>query len=1407
MSNGLKLQYTAALEHWTMPMLKFSKHKNTFDSVKKIRKAAMIEPLLEEIIEQKDKAPGSKLHGDDQSSMAMFGFRNGSLTIQDIMQKGNKTCIVQGTGGIGKTSLVDYITYQWAQNELFYRGEMQFSFVFRFQCRSLNRYRGKALTVTDLFRDKFGVNISMLEGVVKGENVLMILDGIDEYFAYLDIFNIDSKEDSITGIIRTMLTQETVLFPGHYSLVTGRHHAVDLLRNRQKDIGKAKWVEIRGFSEQAVGKYIEEFFEGNSSLAAYVKSRIDSSLELQSLVTVPVFLRTLCSILSIENNEFTKTSLVTMTDIYSWIFGSYMKFHFASNDREFIDASLSNLLRREDVRQFLKGISRDSYELLLANKLEFDCSDLVNINMTDPVINNLVSGFVLKNEDEIESKCEFWHVTMQEFFAAFHCVTTNFSGLVLQENDWHKAVQFMAGFISTRRRKTKGIKHLLLGNTLVMEDHRINDFLRNQPFWLPSCGHECKRNFLRIFFEAFVVGDVFSENLGPRHWVRRGVILGENLVSCSVQDALMFSHFGKLMIENGKGSKLNGIYLQMNNMELNKNLFIEVLAVIPMCYGMEMTNVRVDGTVDSDIVKRLMAPFHKGIHRLHRLALQGCIFSKHTGNLMLNFIPYIKYISFDHQYITVSNAKALANSLKSSMAHQSHSSVLRLTDIDIRECYFEDGIDVGLAIIIPYVKHLIICKSEPVFGFDLVADGIGNALQGFSIKLDTKLKNLDLCRFSVGLSSMPSDSLNRLAAAIPFMDTVSLNCILLTKTFVSALVKSFRDIVKREGKIRLRELKVCCFSYKHHDRMLENLLVNGTIRYSYGNGKESHSYLITEKGAISSSDPTFKTVATNLKKYKHINLSNDKSFMVAGLAKIIPFISMVDIARVDGLTLNDLTALSASVFRFVTSKINNEYFKLKQFSFNLMYEETVSRKLHYLAVHQMTASSAIYNMNYAPNMFTFHKDIETYGVILTSVAEKLKGYFLLTSKEFDSLLPAINSNLETIFIKIVKFQRQLAQQIKLIWRKYIKTEFLAMRLMDQRVSRALRKGPLRKDLQIIQRIQMNTLSSFDQVYSWIVAVSQYGSWFLQKIRRAEGKVANCRNLAFRIHETGADIKKLEEEAIKLSSAIQELRAVSGEKKEPALDKLIAMYHLRYDKLIKLRSKRMELLAQEYKMRLRRTSVKNIMIKFKSILHKFEAKVGIFSDDDLKSNHRMQRISDGYWQQTSLQIISKLIPFVNTVHINQYSSHSPDWCNLLLKQLRKVAIDKQYKHRFALRNISFQSGTLESCDQSILKEFGGKHCILDVSGYAIKRLQVAQLYPIAIFIKPLNTEWMMEMNKRTTSDQAQKQYERALKLEHEFGEYFTAIISGETYEDVYAAGKKVIRQQSGPVVWIPTREKL
>ncbi|XP_064186237.1 disks large homolog 1 isoform X12 [Anguilla rostrata] len=102
---------------------------------------------------------------------------------------------------------------------------------------------------------------------------------------------------------------------------------------------------------------------------------------------------------------------------------------------------------------------------------------------------------------------------------------------------------------------------------------------------------------------------------------------------------------------------------------------------------------------------------------------------------------------------------------------------------------------------------------------------------------------------------------------------------------------------------------------------------------------------------------------------------------------------------------------------------------------------------------------------------------------------------------------------------------------------------------------------------------------------------------------------------------------------------------------------------------------------------------------------------------------------------------------------------------------------------------------------------GKHCILDVSGNAIKRLQIAHLHPIAIFIKPKSVENILEMNKRLTEEQGRKTFDRAMKLEQEFTEHFTAIVLGDTLEELYSQVKQIIEEQSGPFIWVPAKEKL
>lgn len=47
----------------------------------------------------------------------------------------------------------------------------------------------------------------------------------------------------------------------------------------------------------------------------------------------------------------------------------------------------------------------------------------------------------------------------------------------------------------------------------------------------------------------------------------------------------------------------------------------------------------------------------------------------------------------------------------------------------------------------------------------------------------------------------------------------------------------------------------------------------------------------------------------------------------------------------------------------------------------------------------------------------------------------------------------------------------------------------------------------------------------------------------------------------------------------------------------------------------------------------------------------------------------------------------------------------------------------------------------------------------------------------------------------------------MRLEQEFTEHFTAIVQGDTLEDIYNQVKQIIEEQSGPYIWVPAKEKL
>jgi len=62
-------------------------------------------------------------------------------------------------------------------------------------------------------------------------------------------------------------------------------------------------------------------------------------------------------------------------------------------------------------------------------------------------------------------------------------------------------------------------------------------------------------------------------------------------------------------------------------------------------------------------------------------------------------------------------------------------------------------------------------------------------------------------------------------------------------------------------------------------------------------------------------------------------------------------------------------------------------------------------------------------------------------------------------------------------------------------------------------------------------------------------------------------------------------------------------------------------------------------------------------------------------------------------------------------------------------------------------------------------------------------------------------------QRNTEEQCKQIFEKGTKIEQEFAEYFTAVVEGDSLEDIYNRAKDVIHEQSGNYIWVPSNEPL
>ncbi|XP_072133668.1 NACHT, LRR and PYD domains-containing protein 3-like [Mobula birostris] len=322
--------------------------------------------------------------------------------------KSGSSAAVVGVPGIGKTTMVQKIVYDWATGKIY----QQFQFVFSFKFRDLNSINCR-INLKELILDQYPYFGNLLREVWKNpEGLLFIFDGLDEFKHRINFA--DSRRDTepkhqcpdpewwceVSDIVYGLIQGK--LLPGCSVLVTTRPTALHLLE--KAEIGVR--AEILGFVGEERKEYFIRHFE-DQTVAAAVFKHVKENEILYTMSYNPSY----CWILALALGPFFTQRVrdpqrvpKTITHLYSYYIYNILKNH----GREI-----------ENPRDVFLRVGQMAFRGVFEKKIVFTDGDLINYNLQP---SQFLSGFLmelLEREDSVRSVVyTFPHLTIQEFVAA-----------------------------------------------------------------------------------------------------------------------------------------------------------------------------------------------------------------------------------------------------------------------------------------------------------------------------------------------------------------------------------------------------------------------------------------------------------------------------------------------------------------------------------------------------------------------------------------------------------------------------------------------------------------------------------------------------------------------------------------------------------------------------------------------------------------------------------------------------------------------------------------------------------------------------------------------------------------------------------------------------------------------------
>ena len=364
------------------------------------------------------------------------------IDVKDMFEKckgGTKKILVLGRAGIGKSTFCQYVTYQWAKGEIW----TQYQLVVLIKLRMLtndNYPSGRDYSPFDLVKKEYASRITMKEGDrsrfeehCRMGQVLWLLDGYDEF-----VQNIPKQ---LRDVFELILNK-------YHHILTSRPYSITLSYDVK--------MEITGFTDDNIAKYIEQFFVqikdqlgDATSRGQQLTSFLKSNPNIWGIAHMPVNLELICSLWG--DIDQSQTMVLTMTGLYEniteWLLRRYL---IKQKNLPPIEVQTKS---RNDIYQdcnkeltFLESLAYNAMTtsvLILQPKSLEEASNDAKVTAEDK--KHIFNIGVLKSFDgkatgnQLQANKEYYfvHLSFQEYFAARYLVNN------LRNSTDQKSIEFI----------------------------------------------------------------------------------------------------------------------------------------------------------------------------------------------------------------------------------------------------------------------------------------------------------------------------------------------------------------------------------------------------------------------------------------------------------------------------------------------------------------------------------------------------------------------------------------------------------------------------------------------------------------------------------------------------------------------------------------------------------------------------------------------------------------------------------------------------------------------------------------------------------------------------------------------------------------------------------------------------